>query len=48
MDWQQIAALSLVGMAVTLALWKRWRRRRSPGCGGGCCPSTPSKTFPSA
>ncbi|MGE3309910.1 MAG: hypothetical protein AB7O66_08065 [Limisphaerales bacterium] len=41
MDWQQIAALALVGVVLGTALFIRNRQRRSGRCGAGCCPTTP-------
>jgi len=37
MDWQQIAALGVVGATGGIMLWSWWRRRRrSGGAGCGC------------
>jgi hypothetical protein len=41
--WQDIAAISLVGLAGVFVLWRAWRAiaaRTSVGCGSGCgkCP----------
>jgi hypothetical protein len=48
MDWQQWAALAVVGVAVAIALFARRRRRKAPGCGSGCCPTKPRLEVPSA
>ena len=39
MDWQQIAALSIVAVTAVLLIGREIRRRRRPlkrACGGGC------------
>jgi hypothetical protein len=37
-DWQTVAALSAVGVAVSYLAWGGWRtwRGRRRACGGGC------------
>lgn len=37
-SWQTAAALLLVALAAGYLVARAVRKRRHPGCGGGCCP----------
>lgn len=44
MDWQQTAALGLVGLVVGIWAWTRLRKNRAGrACGGGCCGGEAAK-----
>ena len=48
-DFQTIAALIIVALAVTWLITRAWRKHRAPGCGGDCgCPASEIKTKPRA
>jgi hypothetical protein len=47
MDWQQLVALTIVGITAAVLLWTRFRPRkfrfgRDAHCGCGCAASHPS------
>jgi len=44
-DWQTPLALFVVAVTLALLIRGAWKKRRKPGCGGGCgCPSQDFKT----
>lgn len=41
---QTTIALGVVAATVVLLVYTSWKKRKSPGCGSGCCPTDNFKT----